>query len=53
MQVPFSLDVVFESGSFIDREEELSGTVYDKLLAEKINDFDKRFEDTFELAKTG
>lgn len=53
VQIPFSMDVIFESGSFIKRDEELSGDEYTKSLEKNIANFDKRFEETFELEKKG
>ncbi|BET01617.1 Mannosyl oligosaccharide glucosidase [Nesidiocoris tenuis] len=49
--VPFEMDVVFESGSFIDRPNTLSGHVYERELLQRADSFHKKFENTFELKK--
>jgi len=51
--VPFTLDVVFESGSAAGRPGSLVGDRYTALLAEKEQQFDLRFEQTFQLASKG
>ena len=38
-ELPFELDVVFESGSKDDTDEELAGEAYGKALASRIEDF--------------
>ena len=47
--VPFTLDVVFESGSAAGRPGSLVGDRYTALLAEKEQQFDLRFEQTFQV----
>lgn len=49
--VPFEMDVVYESGSFIDRPNTLTGDVYTNELAQKLEAFHVKFEDTFGLKK--
>jgi len=51
--VPFTLDLMFESGSNVDREGSLVGKRYTKLIKEKEDMFDLRFEKTFHLAEKG
>ena len=51
--VPFTLDLMFESGSNVDREESLVGNRYTKLLKKKVDMFDLRFEKTFHLTEKG
>jgi len=51
--VPFSLDLVFESGSNVDREGSLVGNKYSDMLREKMDMFDLRFEKTFHLNEKG
>lgn len=53
IKIPFSLDVVYESGSFIERDEEMSGVEYTKELDQSIKKFDDRFEETFALISKG
>ncbi|XP_044262589.1 mannosyl-oligosaccharide glucosidase [Tribolium madens] len=52
-KVPFSVDVVFESGSFGTRQDTLVGETYTKALAWHEARFGQRFEDTFGLHKKG
>lgn len=51
--VPFSLDIVFESDSNVDREVSLVGTEYTKSLSQWVDTFDIRFEKTFLLSHKG
>jgi len=51
--VPFTLDIAFESGSFAERSQSLLGDHYTKLLKEKEDAFDLRFEKTFHLTHKG
>ena len=51
--VPFTLDLMFESGSNVAREESLVGNSYTKLLKKKVDMFDLRFEKTFHLTEKG
>lgn len=52
-KVPFMLDVVFESGSFYDREDVLVGEAYTEALRWHASRFSQRFENTFHLAEKG
>lgn len=49
VKVPFEFDAVFESGSFIDRPNTLTGDVYVKELNAKCIRFNRKFEETFRL----
>ncbi|XP_014255518.1 mannosyl-oligosaccharide glucosidase GCS1 [Cimex lectularius] len=49
VNVPFELDVVFESASFIDRPNTLTGGIFQTALKNKLHEFDTKFEDTFKL----
>lgn len=49
VKVPFEFDAVFESGSFIDRPNTLTGDVFSNELNEKSIRFNRKFEDTFRL----
>jgi len=51
--VPFTLDLAFESGSNVERENSLVGDKYSKLLKKKEDAFDLRFEETFHLTGKG
>ena len=51
--VPFTLDLAFESGSHVERENSLVGDKYSKLLKKKEEAFDLRFEETFHLTGKG
>ena len=51
--VPFSLDLVFESGSNVERGDSLVGESYTNLIKEKNELFDLRFEKTFMLTHKG
>ncbi|XP_044757932.1 mannosyl-oligosaccharide glucosidase [Coccinella septempunctata] len=51
--VPFTLDVVFESGSFGIRERTLSGNTYTNLLNKYQMTFEEKFEEIFNLRKKG
>lgn len=47
------MEMVFESSSFIDRPNTLSGDIYQQVLTERLKSFDDRFENTFHLEKKG
>nr|CAD7573367.1 unnamed protein product [Timema californicum] len=51
--VPFTLDVVFESSSFIERDETLFADTYTRELQRSQDEFHHRFEATFNLEKKG
>lgn len=50
---PYELEVIFESGSFVDRPNRLSGDTYDQALAEYSGKFDERFHKLFNLQGKG
>ncbi|XP_017783438.1 PREDICTED: mannosyl-oligosaccharide glucosidase [Nicrophorus vespilloides] len=52
-KLPFTLDVVFESGSVSSRENMLAGDVYTQELQWQRLRFNQRFEDTFNLQEKG
>lgn len=51
--VPFSMDVVFESGSFGTRQNTLVGDIYTNTLNWHSSRFAQRFDDTFDLKAKG
>ncbi|XP_067000936.1 mannosyl-oligosaccharide glucosidase [Anabrus simplex] len=51
--VPFEVDVVFESASFVDRSGTLVGDSYTKELQVWRNHFNKKFQETFRLQDKG
>lgn len=52
-RVPFELDMVFESGSYMDRPGNLMGSVYTQELNWLRDDFHHRFEEKFGLQAKG
>lgn len=48
-ELPFEMEVMFESRSFVDREDHLSGKVFDSLVAKHEASFDEKFENIFGL----
>lgn len=48
-ELPFEMEVVFESGSFVHRPERLQGQVFDTLLKKHESAFDEKFEKIFGL----
>ena len=50
---PYIMDVVFESGSNVDRKEEVSGSKLTKVVQKFSDDFNQKFEDKFALADKG
>ncbi|XP_022919576.2 mannosyl-oligosaccharide glucosidase [Onthophagus taurus] len=52
-KVPFTLDVVFESGSFGTRQNTLVGDTYTEALNWHLSRFHQRFEDTYKLKEKG
>jgi len=50
---PFQMDVVFESGSNLDRPNTLTGQIYTDFLQEKVKEFDDKFESIFQLSGKG
>lgn len=53
VQMPFQIEILFESGSFHDRPDQLAGSVLTAELEKKKVAFDKKFEDTFGLQSKG
>lgn len=52
-ELPFEMEVVFESDSFVDRSERLTGNLFDETLERFVNKFDKKFEEKFSLKSKG
>ncbi|XP_017891521.1 mannosyl-oligosaccharide glucosidase GCS1 isoform X2 [Ceratina calcarata] len=48
-KIPFEIEVCFESGSFIDRIDKLTGETYDRALQTRRKFFDEKFERVFKL----
>ncbi len=53
VNLPFSMEVIFESASVYNRPNVLSGDVYQQTLQEHLVAFEKKFEDTFQLHQKG
>ena len=53
MTLPYTMEVVFESGSFTDRPNTLAGNIYQDALQAHLKEFDERFENTFKLKEKG
>ncbi|XP_030046760.1 mannosyl-oligosaccharide glucosidase isoform X1 [Microcaecilia unicolor] len=53
LQLPFQIEVVFESGSFMDRPNQLSGEVLSAVLAQHQTAFEDKFSSIFQLRKKG
>lgn len=51
--LPYEMEVVFESESFINRPNHLQGSVFNELLTKHQSDFDLRFEQKFNLKSKG
>ena len=52
-ELPFEMEVIFESGSFTDRPNRLDGDTFDKLLKEHVTAFDRKFGEIFDLETKG
>ena len=52
-ELPYTMEVVFESGSFVNRHIKLEGAEFDTMIMKHIDNFDKKFEKVFELEKKG
>ncbi|XP_011866700.1 PREDICTED: mannosyl-oligosaccharide glucosidase [Vollenhovia emeryi] len=52
-KVPFEIEVSYESGSFSNRVEKLTGSNYDEALKEHRELFSKKFESVFKLKSKG
>ena len=48
-ELPFEMEVTFESGSFTDRPNRLDGDSFKELLEEHVAAFYKKFDKTFDL----
>ncbi|XP_063074376.1 mannosyl-oligosaccharide glucosidase [Engraulis encrasicolus] len=53
VQTPFQIEVLFESGSFHDRPDQLAGSVLTEELEKRKETFDQKFENTFGLQAKG
>ena len=51
--LPFSIDIVYESDSVVDRDESLVGDKYTQMLGVKEDNFDLKFEQLFQLSDKG
>ncbi len=51
--VPFEMEIIFESGSVVDRVNTLSGANYQAAVNKHLINFDTKFEETFGLEKKG
>nr|CAH7721176.1 unnamed protein product [Callosobruchus chinensis] len=52
-RIPFTMDVIFESGSFSYRPDTLAGESYTKLLQKNRAQFEQTFEKKFQLKSKG
>ncbi|GFR99127.1 mannosyl-oligosaccharide glucosidase [Elysia marginata] len=52
-QLPFTMEVIYQSGSFVDRQEELSKEKFTAVMQSKEQEFDAKFEKVFLLAQRG
>ncbi|KAJ1212034.1 hypothetical protein NDU88_007378 [Pleurodeles waltl] len=53
VQLPFEIEVTFESGSFVDRPNSLVGPNFSAVLARHKSAFEAKFEQTFSLSSKG
>ncbi|KAL3863051.1 hypothetical protein ACJMK2_004833 [Sinanodonta woodiana] len=53
VQLPFEMEVIFESGSFKNRPDVLAGQVLTDLLSKHESNFDKKFTSVFDLESKG
>ena len=51
--VPFTVDIAFESDSYVDRGESLVGDKYSQVLSDREDNFDIKFEQLFQLSSKG
>lgn len=51
LSLPFEYEVVFQSGSFEDRGQDLSGPVFTTIFNQRVKEFDDKFEARFQLSK--
>ena len=52
-QLPFQMEVVFESGSYVERPNTLSEEIFTKELKKYSDNFNQKFTSVFNLNKTG
>ncbi|KYN05737.1 PREDICTED: mannosyl-oligosaccharide glucosidase GCS1 [Cyphomyrmex costatus] len=52
-KIPFEIEVSYESGSFSNRMDKLTGNNYDEALKEHREQFSKKFESVFNLKSKG
>ena len=52
-ELPFTIEIAFESGSFKDRINQLKGSVFQENLMKYSDYFEKKFEQKFQLRKKG
>ncbi|XP_061883082.1 mannosyl-oligosaccharide glucosidase-like [Entelurus aequoreus] len=53
VQTPFQMEVLFESGSFRSRHDQLVGPIMTQELEKRKSEFDAKFEETFGLESKG
>lgn len=53
LQLPFDVEIVFESGSFVTRAERLLGSSFTNLRDKYSSEFDRKFEERFTLKAKG
>ncbi|XP_011638747.1 mannosyl-oligosaccharide glucosidase GCS1 [Pogonomyrmex barbatus] len=52
-KIPFEIEISYESGSFSNRIDKLTGKNYDEALKEQRQSFSKKFESVFKLKSKG
>ncbi|GFO20120.1 mannosyl-oligosaccharide glucosidase [Plakobranchus ocellatus] len=52
-QLPFTMEVLFQSGSFVNRGDQLSKEKFSALIQSKEEEFDAKFENIFHLKQKG
>ncbi|CAL1530223.1 unnamed protein product [Lymnaea stagnalis] len=52
-QLPFTMEVLFQSGSVQNRPNDLSGDIFTAALQDRVNSFNKKFEQVFKLKEKG
>lgn len=53
LQLPFDVEIAFESGSFLTRGDRLLGPAFESLREFYIKQFDRKFEEKFSLTSKG
>lgn len=53
LQLPFDVEIAFESGSFLTRGDRLLGPAFESLRNHYSDQFDRKFEEKFTLASEG